>query len=259
VLYVISDPVGSSSSNATLPAPKNVTKEFTSSRGIRTIGTGTGEGHFHLSISTESYTGLMALSLSGSDSYNLTDPTVADTSGYNVYYFDGPSIDDSRSATVGVICGLVILGVLAVFLYKRRRNKVKAAQDITQVEAGPDAPANLGSNSAASSDPKTMQATPLPGVPSLTPAVQSIPPQPPTIILPMVPIAPIPQPQQQQTIQNQMQELGFSIHPRPTVAHVNTGKPWQPTPFVPPGSSQRVRAPELGEPTSVTGGTSTTA
>jgi hypothetical protein len=235
--------------------------EFAFCRGIRTIGAGTGEGHFHLSISsspytgedhfhlstsTSPYTGLFALSLSGGVIFNLTDLRVNDPSVNSVHNFDDLDTDDPVPATVGVICALVIVGIIAVFLYKKR-NKVKATQHIAQAEAGPDTSANLDRNLGTFSGQINPQATS---------AVQSILPQPLSTILPMASITPTPEPQQQQTAQNQMKELGFSSHPRPTVACVATGEPWQPTPFVPPGSSQRVRAPEFDESTSVTGETS---
>ncbi|KAF9122108.1 hypothetical protein BGW39_010018 [Mortierella sp. 14UC] len=148
------------------------------------------------------------------------------------------------AATVVSIVVVVLLGVLVARCYSRmRKNKaMEAAQDIAQAEAEPDAPVDTDSKSTAISGPNSSRAASLPADLTLTPEVQSIPPHPPTTVLPMAPITPTSQ--EQQTVQNQMQELGFSIHPRPTVASAATGAPWQPTPFIPPGSAPRIRSPE---------------
>ncbi|KAF9111464.1 hypothetical protein BGW39_004382, partial [Mortierella sp. 14UC] len=127
LLYVSNDPVGSA--DGSLGAAENITAEGRNTQAIRAIGSGTGDGHFLL---LASYSDTVALSLDGAPrtSYNLTKTTVSDTSGYNVY--DGDFPENPWGSTVGAICGVVILGVLAVFLYKWRRNKAKAAQDIAQ-------------------------------------------------------------------------------------------------------------------------------
>ncbi|KAF9900222.1 hypothetical protein EC991_007773 [Linnemannia zychae] len=252
LLYVSSDPAN----NTTLPPAESVPTEMANFRAIRAIGSETGDGHFLLSVPSSGYTGLMALSLDGTSrtSHNLTAITVADTSGRILS--DTKAINDPWSATVGAICGLVILGVLVAYLYKRRRNMVKAAKNAIQAETGPDSSADVDNKPAVTSGPSNSQATVPPVELSLTPAAQPVQSQPPTTILPMAPITSTPQ--QQQAVQNQMQELGFSSHPRPTVASVATGEPWKPTPFVPPASSQRIRAPETG-PSTPTHETSTAA
>ncbi|KAK3830381.1 MAG: hypothetical protein J3R72DRAFT_528067 [Linnemannia gamsii] len=257
LLYVNRDPIGGIT---TLDGPETLTPVFTTIRTTRAIGSGTGDGHFILGVS---YPRLTALSLDGSPrtTYNLTQITVSDTSG------DGngdPSMFSKYiEGTVGGICTFVILAVLGVFYYKRRSSNAKATQDISQAEAGPDTPANVESKPPiAPAGPSNQLATSPPIGSSFTPAaqstpLQSTPSQSPTPILPMTPIPPA---SQQQMVQNQMQELGFSNHPRPTVAATSTGVPWQPTPFVPPSSSQRIRVPELdGSTTPNTGDNSTTS
>ncbi|KAG0271500.1 hypothetical protein BGZ95_000680 [Linnemannia exigua] len=253
MLYVNNDTVGGV---ATLVGPETLKPEFGTTHTIRAIGSGTGDGHFILGAS---YRELIAITLDGSyrTTYNLTKLTVSDTSGSYDYEDPGPIVKNYVAGTVGGICAFVILAVLGVFYYKRRRSNTNTTQDALQAEAGRDTPADVDSKPAmASAGPSNQLATSPPIESPFTPAAQSIPPQSPTVILPMAPIPPI---SQQQTVQNQMQELGFSNHPRPTVATTSTGVPWQPTPFVPPSSSQRIRAPELDGFTAITTGDNSTA
>ncbi|KAF9118576.1 hypothetical protein BGW39_001032 [Mortierella sp. 14UC] len=207
-----------------MEAAETLHEDLANTVAVRAIGNGTGDRHFLL---LSAYLDPVAYSLDGTarDSYSLGRIIVSETSGNMTY--DDTYAKNPLGSIAGAICGVVILGVLAVFLYKRRRNKAKAAQDIAQVEAGPDTQVDVDSKPMAVAGPSDSQAT----------AAQSAATQPPsTTILPMAPItSPL---QQQHNVQNQMQELGFSSHPRPTVASVATGEPWQPTPFVPPTSSR---------------------
>ncbi|KAG0271499.1 hypothetical protein BGZ95_000679 [Linnemannia exigua] len=188
-----------------------------------------------------------ALTLEGQGRMAITDLgniTVSDLSsrrGFN----DSPS-SGFIAATVVSIVAIVLLGFLAAKCYSRMKKETKTAHESSQAEAGAIEHSDMDTKETTvpdgSSNPPT---TSVSADSPFTPATQSIPPQPPTTILPM---APIPSTSQQQTVQNQMQELGFSNHPRPSVASTAIGVPWQPTPFIPPTSVQRIRAPEQDSP-----------
>ncbi|KAF9900221.1 hypothetical protein EC991_007772 [Linnemannia zychae] len=170
---------------------------------------------------------------------NLGSIKVLDSSGHL-------EREDQNSADVAVtvvsIVVLVLIGALVARCYNRIRREKKSAQDAIQAETGLNATGDVNNKPTPTSGPSNSQAIVPPVELSLNQAAQPVQFQPPTTILPMAPITSTPQ--QQQAVQNQMQELGFSSHPRPTVASVATGEPWKPTPFVPPASSQRIRSPE---------------
>ncbi|KAK3841620.1 MAG: hypothetical protein J3R72DRAFT_421781 [Linnemannia gamsii] len=175
---------------------------------------------------------------------NLGNITVSDTS--NRQWLDDSWGSDSVAVTVVSIVAAVLLGFLVAKGYSRMKNKTTIAEESSQAEAGVVEHTSIDTKEttipAGSSNPPTAS---MPARSSFTIAAQSIPPQPPTTILPMTPITST---SQQETVQNQMQDLGFSNHPRTNVASTATGAPWQPTPFIPPASSQRIRAPEQDSP-----------
>ncbi|KAK3830382.1 MAG: hypothetical protein J3R72DRAFT_516795 [Linnemannia gamsii] len=219
---------------------------------LRAIGGGPGQaGHFLL---FSKYNGLYSFALNSVNhaTTNLSDITVSDTSGGI-----GPHAlkDKGRpvAETIGSMIALVLLGVAVVKFYNRM-NKAKTTQESSQAEAGAVAHTDIDDKASVLTESDSPPAMSMHVGPSLSPAVQSIPPQPPATILPMTPILST---SQHHDIQDQIQGQGFSNHIPPTVANSSTATsaaaPWQPTPFVPPASSHRIRAPELDESTLSTG------
>lgn len=151
---------------------------------------------------------------------------------------------------IGISGAFIIIGGLAVYLYRQEQKKIKTP-------VTPDHPAfkNQGVNSIIVT--YTLQ----PGHNGRVIYHQQLGSNnPPTAILPMVPLAP----QQQQFMHDQMQRPQFSSHPRPNfVTTAQGGEPetnssakpnpgtagtpqtrWQPTSFVPPVTNQRICEPE---------------
>ncbi|KAF9537817.1 hypothetical protein EC957_007646 [Mortierella hygrophila] len=252
-LYIINDP----DNNITLGTPDILYKGVTIPPGQRlaTVGGGPGQGRFLL---YRTFDGKFAVPLDGPDhaTVNIGNITVDDTSGSDLVY---PSSGASLSFTaevVGSISALVVVGFLAAFFYRRRRRLLSTLKGL-QSEAGtaPGTPSDIDSNPTATAGPNDQQqqsemSTP-PGDSHLPSATMSLPStSTPSTILPM---APIPSTLNHQSVQDQMQALQFSQHPRPTVENIRpinnttvaSSSAWQPTPFVPPAATQRIRAPEV--------------
>ncbi|KAK3830490.1 MAG: hypothetical protein JOS17DRAFT_746514 [Linnemannia elongata] len=159
---------------------------------------------------------------------------------------------ESLTATliIAISGGFIIVGGLAFYFYKKEQEKSRAP-------ISPDHPAFKNHDISANFFTHTQQPGHNGGVNYHQQLGSN---NPPTVILPMAPLAP----QQQRFMQDQMQGLQFSTHPRATfVTTAQGGEPgthsstnpypetagtpqtqWQPTPFVPPGTNQRIRAPE---------------
>lgn len=196
-----------------------------------------------------------------------TDPKPPSTNS------DSQDESSSTAAVLGAIVGVVFVGVLIVWLVKRNhRNTTANATNLANKPLPPFPPVNnygypqqAGHNGGGPNyyNPAGQR------LPSALPLKQDTP----TTFLPMASIAPIPQ--QSQSMQEQMQALQFSSHPRPsfvTTAYggesepsnampANTSGPflgpagsstvpWQPKPFVPPARP----ASNVGAPTPSGGG-----
>ncbi|KAF9128238.1 hypothetical protein BGX30_014408 [Mortierella sp. GBA39] len=255
-LYTINDP----DNNITIGAPDILNNGVAIPAGQRfaTVGGGPGQGRFLL-YRTDG--GKFAVPLDGPDhaTVNIGNITVDDTSGSGLVYPTSGADPSYTAEVVGSISALVVVGFLAAFFYRRRRRLLSTLKGL-QTEAGtaPGTPADTdkkstapaGSNAQQQQQQQVEMSTP-PGGSHLTPATMSLPStSTPTTILPMAPISST---SNHQSVQDHMQTLQFSQHPRPTVENIRpindttvaSSSAWQPTPFVPPAATQRTRAPEV--------------
>ncbi|KAK3830492.1 MAG: hypothetical protein JOS17DRAFT_746520 [Linnemannia elongata] len=249
-LYTIKDP----DSDTTLGAPDLLDKFFwvPSGQPFAAASGGPGQPRFLLYRTTA---GKFAVPLDGPNHtvVNIGDITVDDTSGSGIIYplYESPSF---TAEAVGSISAVVVVGFLAVFFYRRRKRVLSALKGFsTEAGTAPDTPDDADSKPTAPAGSNAQQqpemSTPINGssFPSATMSLQ--PTSTPTTILPMAPISS----SNLQPVQNQMQALQFSQHPRPTVENIRSinntpvasSSAWQPTPFVPPAGTQRIRAPEV--------------
>ncbi|KAG0280577.1 hypothetical protein BGZ96_001517 [Linnemannia gamsii] len=268
--YKITDP---DNANSTGP-PTNFTNEIAIMDFFAPLGDGTGPTSFALMKNFGS------LKVFGNDNgfrytHIINNAKVTDPVGVNSDP-NPPSTDSDSSSTaaiIGVILGVMFVGVLIFWLVKRnlRNNKANATNPANK-PLPPFPPVN---NYGYPQQPRQNGGGPNYYNPagqhlaSAHPLKQNTP----TTVLPMAPIAPIPQ--QVQSMQEQMQALQFSTHPRPNFITTGYGgepepsnampthtsgpflgtaglstAPWQPTPFVPPARP----ASSVGAPTSSGGG-----
>ncbi|KAG9069809.1 hypothetical protein KI688_009134 [Linnemannia hyalina] len=252
-LYTINDP----DNNTTLGTPDILYKGVTIPSGQRlaTVGGGPGQGRFLLYRTVDGK--FFAVPLDGPDhaTVNIGNITVDDTSGSDLVYPSSGASPSFTAEVVGSISALVIVGFLAAFFYRRRRRLLSNLKGLqTEVGTAPSTPADIDNKPTAPVGSNAQQqpemSTPPVGshLPSATMSLPST--STPTTILPM---APIPSTSNHQSVQDQMQTLQFSQHPRPTVENIRptnnitvaSSSAWQPTPFVPPAAAQRTRAPEV--------------
>ncbi|KAF9079275.1 hypothetical protein BGX23_004502 [Mortierella sp. AD031] len=173
---------------------------------LRAIGGGPGQvGHF---LFAHDFSGTFALDLTGQNrtTMMLGPITVADSVG------DFPQLRNSFSvgATVGTITGLVLVGFLAVVLYLRRRSAAAVPDDL-RVETGVAEQDDSDRKAIGSVEPSS----PSPAISMLVDASPVTYPIAQTVPIPIFPIAPMSsESQHHQPVQDQMQVLQLTSHPR---------------------------------------------
>lgn len=219
------------------------------------VGGGPGQPRF---LVYSAYNGKFAVTLDGPShpSINIGNITVDDTSGSGLEYPYKASPSFTAEVVVS-ISALVVVGFLAAFIYRRKRRLLIALKRLpTEASTASDTPANIdskptepaGSNVQQQQQPE--MSTPAGGSYFSSATISMPSASNPTTILPM---APTTSTSNHQSVQDLKQALQFSQHPRPTVENVRpinnttvaSSSDWQPTPFVPPAATQRIRAPEV--------------
>lgn len=223
------------------------------------VGGGPGQPRF---LVYSAYNGKFAVTLDGPShpSINIGNITVDDTSGSGLEYPYKASPSFTAEVVVS-ISALVVVGFLAAFIYRRKRRLLIALKGLpTEASTASDTPANIDSKPTEPAGSNVQQqqqqqqqpemSTPAGGSYFSSATISMPSASNPTTILPM---APITSTSNHQSVQDQKQALQFSQHPRPTVENVRpinnttvaSSFDWQPTPFVPPAATQRIRAPEV--------------
>ncbi|KAG0071909.1 hypothetical protein BGZ89_008979 [Linnemannia elongata] len=194
-------------------------------------------------------------------SINIDNITVDDTSGSGLEYPYKASPSFTAEVVVS-ISALVVVGFLAAFIYRRKRRLLLALKGLpTDASTASDTPANIDSKPTKPAGSKVQQllllqqqqpemSTPAGGSYFSSATISMPSASNPTAILPR---APITSTSNHESVQDQKQALQFSQHPCPTVENarpinnttVASSSDWQPTPFVPPAATQRIRAPEV--------------